>query len=172
MATITTLENFEDATIAFPVSGSWARSTDNAYEGSYCYQKKSSNGYCDFTLTIPSGSTNCKVSFYAWVDSNTSSPLIVTVDGAEIWRKSGGGLFKPWDLVEANLTPGTHTIRFNFAWGATGFSNQACIDNLKLVYDEATAQPVPRIDSVTITPNPVDAGANFLIAVGVSEVMV
>lgn len=175
MATITILENFEDTTYNFPMSnpGSWALSNNMAWDGTNSFQKRTSAGYVDFTLSIPTGSTNCKVSFYTFTDCNASDPLIVTLDGTEIHRKSGSGLGKNFTLVEYALTPGTKTLRFNYAKTTGGsFTDSVYIDTLKLVYDEPTAQPVPQIDSVSMTPNPVNASQSFLIAVAVSEIMV
>jgi hypothetical protein len=86
----------------------------------------------------------------------TSSPVSVTVNGTATTVDVGGNFSKTVNLVE-----GSNTITV-VATDAAGKSTTIT----RTVTRDTVA---PTFSSVTITPNPVDCGATFIISVGVSD---
>lgn len=89
-------------------------------------------------------------------DDATSKPVTVTVNGTTVTVASDGSFSK-----DVTLTEGSNTITIiakDKAGKTTTVTRTVTLD---------TKAPV--IKSVTMTPNPVDAGKTYIIAVEVSD---
>ena len=89
-------------------------------------------------------------------DDATSKPVTVTVNGTAVTVGTGGSFSK-----DVTLTEGSNTITIiakDKAGKTTTVTRTVTLD---------TKAPV--IKSVTMTPNPVDAGKTYIIAVEVSD---
>lgn len=86
----------------------------------------------------------------------TSTPVTLTVNGEAVTVGNDGSFSKEVTLAEGS---NTITVVATDAAGLSSTITRTVIKNTK----------APEITSVTITPNPVDAGATFVIAVEVSD---
>lgn len=97
-----------------------------------------------------------KITVSGTTDDTTSKPVTVTVNGEQAAVGEGGAWSK-----EITLTPGKNTITVvaaDKAGKSTTVTRNVTLD---------TGAPVIR--SVTMTPNPVDAGKTFIISVEVTD---
>ena len=97
-----------------------------------------------------------KVTVKGTTNDVTSSPVTLKINGTAVTVGSDGSF-----THEVNLTEGANTITIVATDGA-GKSTTVT----KTVYMNTSA---PIISAVTITPNPVDAGATFIITVAVTD---
>ena len=115
------------------------------------------NGYDDFESLIPIAITNKKtVTVSGKTDDVSSKPVTVTVNGATVTVGTDGTFTKDVTLAE-----GANTITIvakDKAGKTTTVTRKVTVD---------TSAPV--IKSVTLTPNPVDCGKTFIIAVEITD---
>lgn len=97
-----------------------------------------------------------KITVSGTTDDTTSKPVTVTVNGEQAAVGEGGAWSK-----EITLTPGKNTITVV----ATDKAGKSTTVTRNVTLD--TGAPVIR--SVTMTPNPVDAGKTFIISVEVTD---
>lgn len=97
-----------------------------------------------------------KITVSGTTDDTTSKPVTVTVNGEQTAVGEGGAWSK-----EITLTPGKNTITVV----ATDKAGKSTTVTRNVTLD--TGAPVIR--SVTMTPNPVDAGKTFIISVEVTD---
>lgn len=155
--TTTTLEDFNDTTFNFTFTASgtigWARDTTTFYQGTGSYKsgamtptsKTHKQSSTSFTVSIPTGVVNPKLSMYYKVSSEANydwfrAYVNNTTQGAEVLKKSGT---IDWTYFETPLVVGqSNTIKFEYDIdGATSVgSNASWVDNVQISYSTAGTQ--------------------------------
>ncbi|GAB2918606.1 hypothetical protein ACFMQL_20490 [Nonomuraea fastidiosa] len=106
------LEDFEDETLAFTITGTWTRVQETAASGSWSLRSAviSDNGTTDATVTIPDQAT--LVSFRYKVSSEEGyDKLTVLIDGTAVLEASGE---VDWTEASADVT-GKSQVVFRYA---------------------------------------------------------
>lgn len=137
-------EGFESANSIFDFSGNWIRTNIKARTGSWSYRSAPiGNGQTStsqFTVEVPAGATNAKLSFYYYVSSQMPSgcdygydELNIYLDGTRIVNASGEF---GWVYVERSLSAGNHTVRFEYTKDSSGSagSDAGFVDDITLSY--------------------------------------
>lgn len=97
-----------------------------------------------------------KLTVSGTTDDATSKPIIVTVNGQAVTVAEGGAFTK-----EITLTEGANTI--------TVVATDKAGKSTTVVRNVTLNTHAPEIRSITLTPNPVDCGKTFVIAVEVVD---
>lgn len=139
------LEDFEDATLAFPVTGSWARSSTSAASGLWGFKAASipNSGTTEstFTINFPANSLNRKVTLNYRVSSECGYDfLTILVNGSQVRRVSCNS---GWQTAEATagLVAGNNSliVRYQKDYCCAGGSDTAWVDNIKQSYATPTS---------------------------------
>jgi hypothetical protein len=136
------LEDFEDTNYNFNFSGSWIRA-NTSYQGSWSYANNdisdSQSTSSSFTVNIPTGATNPKLSLYYMTSSEVNYDwLSIYINGTQQLHKSGS---IAWTYVEFVLPTGSNTIRLEYLKDSSASvgSDTVYIDNLRLSYGIPTS---------------------------------
>jgi len=134
-------DNFESASRQLQVSGNWVRTTAKKAGGSYSFTNADINdgqtSQAQMTLVVPANAKTAKVSFKFLVDSETNWDWgNVYLDGTKIVNVSGQ--MSNWMLFEQELTPGTHTLVFEYAKDSSGSvgTDAFYVDDLSFTYEQ------------------------------------
>ncbi|MDF5756644.1 hypothetical protein [Spongiactinospora sp. TRM90649] len=106
------VEDFEDATLAVTLSGTWTRSTTQARTGSWSLRSAviGGNGTTDAVVQVPSGATS--VRFYYRVSSESGYDYFRMLVGATEQLATSGEV--GWTLSPAYSVAGASTITFRY----------------------------------------------------------
>ncbi|MDN5929491.1 MAG: hypothetical protein L0I24_00230 [Pseudonocardia sp.] len=139
-------EDFEDATLAVTVGGTWARSSTTAAAGTWSFKSAviGHSAQSDATVTVPDDATS--MSFMYRVSSEAAFDFFrVLVDGVQVLNVSGDS---GW-VASSSFTVapgGTITFRYLKDSATASLLDAAFIDSLTFVrasgYDESDTVPV------------------------------
>lgn len=137
-STVTLTEDFEDTSYKFSFSGDWVRSSTRDYSGSYSYRNKnisnSGSSTSQFTVDIPAGATDSKISFRYLVSSERGYDYLdIYIDNTRVVHTSGNG---SWESYQKALSAGRHTVKFNYTkdGSESDYDDSGYIDNLTVSY--------------------------------------
>ncbi|WP_243113826.1 PKD domain-containing protein [Desulfofundulus salinus] len=138
----TITEDFEDTSYNFSFSGDWVRSTNQRHGGSYSF-KSNSIGHSQttstqFNVTIPSGATDGRISFWHLVKSEANYDFLrIYIDGNRVVNRSGDG---SWQYYEQALSPGEHTVKFEYTkdGSVSSYDDSAYVDDIVVSYKQNT----------------------------------
>jgi hypothetical protein len=139
------VEDFEAPNLTLPFTGTWSRSTQRAYEGSYSYKSaaigRNSSSSTSFSFFVPENTRNAAISFRYLVSARYSDYLRFYVDDKERFAKRGSSS-DSWGYFEYPLSAGKeYTFRFEYRTrsGTARYDDAAYIDNLTIRYDDIRA---------------------------------
>ncbi|WP_066373950.1 hypothetical protein [Herbidospora mongoliensis] len=169
MPVLLVTEDFEDASLAFSVTGSWTRVNTTAGDGSWSYKAPatSDNGTSDAVVTLPAGATGVR---FKWrVSSEATWDFLRFLVGSNVVFEVSGEL--GWAQTPIiPVTPGsTITFRYVKDSGSIGGSDTAWIDTVEFFADTPTVLTTmssgPSSTSQTISWSGVIPGRRLVVAV-------
>lgn len=143
--TVRIVEDFEDNVFSMSLSNrNWQRTTTNPYAGSYCFGTapklgNSGTASATFTVTLPDGVIDPRLSFAYRLSSEVSDFFSCVINGNQVYKRGGD---YPWQLFETGLAPGINTIAFNYTKDASGnsYEDKVFIDQIEVTYE--TSEPI------------------------------
>jgi Concanavalin A-like lectin/glucanases superfamily/Domain of unknown function (DUF4082) len=138
------VEDFEDTSYRWALSGTWDRSTTKAYSGSYSLASADIPDYgvtsVDFTVVVPTEATSPVLELRRWVESEGGYDFFrVIVNSSELYSLSG--VWPEWGLVVVPLTVGTNaiTLRYTKDSVSIGGADKVWVDELAVSYSVGQA---------------------------------